>query len=598
MTLAAEPINRPTPRHTPLDVDGWTQRISILLLLAVIGLLIVAPLAVMVVRSLTDDAGGFVGIRNFIACFGDAEILQSLGNTLILGIATMTATVLLAFPFAYAVSCTQIPLRKTLLIASMLPIYAPTMLYGLGLYSLFGNQGLLTTGLFGRVPLHVNLYIHGMVGIILAEVLACFPPVVLILCVSLSHRDRRLYEAAASMGVSGFRVLRSITLPLCKAGLISAAAVAFMLSTTDYGAPEMLAEKTNVLALDIAIRALGIGQKSDHAIGAVISLMLLVPTVGASIVQMAMRRRQAAALSARSVPMQPDRNPPRDALLLLYCLLVIACILTVTAAPVVISLARSWPYSLYPASQLSHISGPAFTLANFNFDRIGQATGGGMNAYWTSLQVAALTAIAGTAFSFLAAYLVEKTRVLSQLRHLARSIAVIPLGLPGMVLGLAFVLIFNPLKWGPVPNPVAGLYGTLALLVICNSIHYLGVSFLTASTAVAQLDGEFEQVAASMAVPTWRLFLRVTLPICLPAILEIAIYYFVSAMTTVSAVMFLVSVRTPLASVAIINLKDAGNLEPAAAMAVLILLSNIVLHAAVEPVLRSLRHRTQRWQAV
>jgi len=596
MTAQATAVDRAVASRSVVDLDSWMQRIAIFLLFGLLAFLILAPLAVMLVRSLTDDAGSFVGIRNFITCLSDAEILQSLRNTVILGVETMVTTVMLAFPFAYAVSCTRMPFRRLLLILCMLPIYAPTMLYGLGLYSLFGNQGLLTTGLFGRLPVHVELYIHGLVGIVLAEVLACFPPAVLILTVSLSHRDRRLYEAAASMGVSSFRVLRSITLPLCRAGLISAGAVAFMLSTTDYGAPEMLAEKTNVLALDIAVRALGIGQKSDHAIGAVISLMLLVPTLIASLVQMAMRRKQSAALSARSVHMHPDQRPVLDRLLLVYCLAIVSCILLVTCSPMAVALARNWPYSLYPAAQTARLKGSVFTLDHFSFDSIGAATGGGISAYWTSLQVAAWTAIAGTAFSFMAAYLVEKTSVLRRLRRAAHAIAVIPLGLPGMVLGLAFVLMFNPLKWGPVPNPFAGLYGTIALLVLCNSIHYLGVSFLTASTAVAQLDPEFEQVANSMAVPNWRLFLRVTLPICLPAILEIGIYYFVSAMTTVSAVIFLVSVRTPLASVAIVSLKDDGNLEAAAAMAMLVLLSNILLRAAAEPLFRYLRFRTQRWQ--
>jgi iron(III) transport system permease protein len=570
--------------------------LAILSILAAMGLFILAPLAVMLFRSFTDDGGRFVGLDHFIAYFRNRALRQSLGNTFILGLVTMTATLLLAFPFAYAVSCTLMPMRKLFAVLCMLPLYAPTMLYGIGLYSLFGNQGLLTTGLFGRTQLHVNLYIHGLTGIILCEVLATIPPAVLVLVVSLSHRDRRLYEAAASMGASTFRVFRVITLPMCTGALISAAAIAFMISTTDYGAPEMLAEKTNFMALDIAVKALGVGQPSDHAMGAVISLVLVVPTVIASAVQMMMRTQQSAAVSARSVPMPPTRVPVIDWLLFLYCALVTGAILLVTLSPLVLSFARNWPYSLYPATGGSHFKGPAFTLSNYNFDQIGQATGGGMNAYWTSLIVAGLTAIFGTAISFTSAYLIDKSRVFAGLRRFARAVAIIPLGLPGLVLGLSFVLIFNPVKWGPFLNPTSMLYNTVALLVICNVVHYLGVSFLAASAAVSQLDAEFEQVATSMAVPTWRVFVQVTVPICLPAILEIAIYYFVSAMTTVSAVIFLVSVKTPLASVAIINLKDAGNLEPAAAMAVLVLLSNVIVRAAAEPALRYLRHRTKRWE--
>jgi iron(III) transport system permease protein len=597
MSAATPALPLRTRRRWRLNLDSWTQRTALIVLILAMGLFILAPLMVLIVQAITNDSSSFVGIQNFMVFFASSGLRNSLQNTLVLGTATMLVTVLLAFPFAYAIACTRMPLRKLLAVLCMLPLYAPTMLYGIGLYGLFGNQGILTTGFFGRIHLHLLLDIHGLTGIIIAEALATFPPAVLILVVSLSHRDRRFYDAAESMGVSPFRTFWCVTFPMCRAGLVSAAMIAFVLSTTDYGAPEMLAEKTNVLALDIAIKALGIGQKSDHAMGAVISLVLIIPTVIATAVQFSMRRKMYAALTAKSVVMTPQVSPARDWLFFTYCVFVTAIILLITLCPMVISFSSSWPYSLYPRGGFSHFTGPGFTLANFDFDKIGRATGGGMDAYFNSLVVAALTAIAGTAVTFTAAYLVAKSQVLPIIRQGAKVIAAIPLGLPGMVLGLAFVLIFNPLKWGPFPNPTAGLYGTFALLVIVNVVHYLGVSFLTATAAVSQLDAEFEQVAASMAVPLWRVFMRVAVPICTPAILEIAVYYFVSAMTTVSAVMFLVSVRTPLASVAIINLKDAGDLEPAAAMAMMILLSNLVVRAAAEPVIRTLRPRAERWRA-
>jgi iron(III) transport system permease protein len=596
MTAAPAPmlVDR---RSRRIDFDAWMQRVALIALLLLLGLFILAPLCVMIVRSFTNDDNAFIGLTNFINYFSSAALRQSLLNTFIIGIATMLITVLLAFPYAYAITASRIPFRKLFFVLSLLPLYGPSMLYGIGFSTLFGNQGLLATGCFGRWPIHIHLYIHGLVGIILSEVLATFPPAVLVLTVSLTHRDRRLYEAAESMGVRGWRVFQSVTLPSCLFALISAASIAFVLSTTDYGAPVMLAEKTNVLALDIATKVMGIGQKGDHGMGAVISLVLLAPTVLATLVEMLMRRKQSAALNARSVPMSPTHAPLRDALLLVYCMLIVGMILVVTAAPVLFSLVGNWPYSITPRTGRFVYHGAAFTLDHFNFEQIGQATGGGMTAFYNSLLVAAITAVTGTAFAFFTAYLIGKTRVFQPLRAFARAIAMIPLGLPGMVLGLAYVLIFSPRNWGPLPNPAGALYNTLAILVISNIVHYLGVSFLTASTALAQIDQEFEQVAASMSVPLWRLLLRVTLPICTPAILEIAVYYFVSAMTTVSAVFFLCSASNPLAAAAVVNLEDAGNQQAAAAMAVLILLSNVLIRLAAEPVLRYARYHTQRYTA-
>ena len=237
------------------------------------------------------------------------------------------------------------------------------MLFGLGIYSLFGTNGILNSGLFYHLNHHPTFDIGGVAGITLAEVLATFPPAVLVLVVALSQRDKRLYDAAQSMGASAYRIFTRITLPGCLFGLISAASIAFVLSTTDYGAPEMLAKKTHVLALDIGDRALSIDP--DHSTSAVINIVLLLPTVIASALQLWMQRKQSAALTAKSVPMAPERNVLRDSsLLLTFCTLVATGILLVTAAAGLLAMAHRWPYSLYPQS-IYPSRGGAFTFKNF-----------------------------------------------------------------------------------------------------------------------------------------------------------------------------------------------------------------------------------------
>jgi iron(III) transport system permease protein len=121
------------------------------------------------------------------------------------------------------------------------------------------------------------------------------------------------------------------------------------------------------------------------------------------------------------------------------------------------------------------------------------------------------------------------------------------------------------------------------------------VGFLTATTALKQLDREFEAVSQSMAVPFYTTFLRVTVPVCLPAILEIAMYYFVNSMATVSGVIFLYSADLPMASVAVANMDDAGDVASAAAMSVLIVLVNVVARIGYGLLTRGLQKRTQAW---
>ena len=199
--------------------------------------------------------------------------------------------------------------------------------------------------------------------------------------------------------------------------------------------------------------------------------------------------------------------------------------------------------------------------------------GGGWKSYWNSLKLGALTALFGTTLVFTGAYLVEKTPRFAAVRIMAQFLALLPLAVPGLVLGLGYIFFFNARH-----NPLNFIYGTMTILVICTISHFYSVAHLTAVTALKQIDNEFETVSASLRVPVWRTFFRVTLPVGLPAVLDIALYLFVNAMTTVSALVFLYSPDTTLAAIAVLNMDDAGDIAPAAAMATL-----IILHIGGDP---------------
>jgi iron(III) transport system permease protein len=205
--------------------------------------------------------------------------------------------------------------------------------------------------------------------------------------------------------------------------------------------------------------------------------------------------------------------------------------------------------------------------------------------------MAAYTALVGTAFIFLQAYLVEKLKGFQWLKTSFHLLAILPLAVPGLVLGLAYIFFFNA-----PGNPLHGIYATMAILVLCTIAHFYTVCHLTAITALKQIDPEFESVSSSLKVPQFLTFWRVSLPVCLPAVLDIAIYLFVNAMTTVSAVVFLYSYQTMLASVAVLNMDDAGDIAPAAAMGVMIMLTCIVAKLLQWLVSRGLLQRTQRWR--
>jgi len=376
------------------------------------------------------------------------------------------------------------------------------------------------------------------------------------------------------MRASRARIFFTVTLPGCRYGLISAAFVVFTLTITDFGAPKVVGGGYNVLATDIYKQVIG---QQNFQMGAVVSVVLLAPAVLAFAVDRLVQRKQVALLSARAVPYEPKPNRPLDLALFGFCALVALAILTVIGTAAYASFVQYWPYNL------------SMTLHNYRFDLF---DGGGWEAYRNSIEMAAWTAVVGTSVVFTGAYLVEKGRGFRVGRVLFQLLAMLPLAVPGMVLGLAYIFFFNAPN-----NPLNFLYGTMAILVISTIAHFYTVSHLTAVTALKQMDPEFESVAASLKQPFWRTFGRVTVPVCLPAILDISIYLFVNAMTTVSAVVFLYSVDTQLASVAVLNMDDAGDIAPAAAMAMMIVYTSAgvrLLHAVLTA---GVKRRTQAWRS-
>lgn len=307
-----------------------------------------------------------------------------------------------------------------------------------------------------------------------------------------------------------------------------------------------------------------------------VGIILIVPAVIAFFVDRAARRRQSAMLSARAVPYIPKPERRRDLALLLFVSATAFAVVAPYAIAVWGSFVRYWPYNL------------SLTLNNYHFANVEP---GGWVPYGNSLMMAALTAIAGSALVFVGAYLIEKIKAFPHLRGFAQFLAMLPMAVPGLVLGLGYVFFFNA-AW----NPLGFLYGTLAILVMNSIAHFYTVGHIAALTSLKQLDGEFEAVSASLKVPFWSTLRRVTGPICMPAILDIAVYLFVNAMTTVSAVIFLYGADTKLASIAIVHMDEAGSVASAAAMATVIMATAIavkLMHIGLDKLVFS---RLQRWR--
>ena len=506
------------------------------------------------------------GLDNYRHYFATPALTHSIYNSLYIASLSTVITVAIAFGLAYALTRSAMPLKGCIRLLVMVPILVPSLLPGIALVYLFGNQGVIKELLFGQS-------IYGPIGIVIGSVFFTLPHAFIIIQTALAISDARLYEAAASLRASRWRIFWTVTVPGARYGLISAAFVVFNLVITDFGLPKVIGGQYNVLAVDIYKQVIG---QQNFEMGAVVSVILLIPALIAFSIDRLVQRRQVALLSARSVAYQPLPNRTFDGLCLGYCVLVAVFILGLLGMCQYAALIKFWPYDL------------SFSLNNYNFDLM---DGGGWASYWNSIELGLWTALLGTGVIFCGAYLVEKMNRFHIGRGLFQLLAMMPMAIPGMVLGLAYIFFFNEPS-----NPLHGIYATMAILVMCTVAHFYTVGHLTALTALKQMDREFESVSASLRQPVWRLFAVVTVPVCLPAVLDISIYMFVNAMTTVSAVVFLYSPDTALASVAVLNMDDAGDIAPAAAMGMMIFYTNAIARLIHLALSRGLVRRTQAWR--
>ena len=524
------------------------------------------PMYAILSKSFENKDGAFIGFENYYSYFENSSLVYSIYNSLFISIVTMIITVSLAFVFAYALTKSCMTGKGVFRSIAMIPILVPSLLSGISLIYLFGKQGILRELLMGYE-------IYGPIGIIIAEVFYTFPHALLIIVIALSIGDARLYEAAKVLRSKSIRTFFTVTLPSAKYGVISAAFVVFTLVITDFGIPKVIGGNYNVLAVDVYKQVIG---QQNFEMGAVVSMVLILPALLAFAVDRIVQRKQVAILTSRSVVHEPSKNKVFDGIMFAYCSIIAFLILTILGMALYASLVTFWPYNL------------TLSLKNYQFDLM---DGGGWDSYYNSIRMACYTAFFGTIVVFAGAYFVEKSRSLKTGRSILHLLSMMPMAIPGLVLGLAYIFFFNH-----PDNPLNFLYGTMAILVICTITHFYTVSHLTALTSLKQIDNEFEHVSSSLKQPFYKTFFRVTVPISLPAIFEIGIYFFVNAMTTVSAVVFLYSSKTTLASVAVLNMDDAGDIAPAAAMGMMIFYTNAAVRIGYVIITKKILVRFQNWR--
>ena len=376
-------------------------------------LFLVLPLGALISKSLQNKDGEFIGLTNYNLYLQEPALFQSLYNSLFVAICSTVIVVVLAFLFSYALTRTCMPFKGFFKLVALIPLLSPSILAAIALVYWFGNQGVLKEVLLGKS-------IYGPIGIIMASVYWTFPHALIILTTSLSLSDSRLYEAADVLKTSKLRAFFTITIPGARYGIISTAFVIFTQVFTDFGVPKVIGGNYNVLATDIYKEVVGM---QNFQMGAVISMVLLVPAMIAFFIDRYSRKKQISLLTARSVVFKPKKHFKVDMIMLGFCSALALIIILMIGMAQFGAIVKYWPYNLN------------FTLKNYDF----QVAGLGWDSFYNSVELSFYTAIFGTIIIFVGSYLIEKLRINEGYRNTVQFFALMPMAVPGLVLGLAYI---------------------------------------------------------------------------------------------------------------------------------------------------------------
>ena len=522
--------------------------------------ILVCPLYSLFSKAFLAADGTFVGLENYIEYFSTPSLSVSIGNTINVSVSTALISTILGFVYAYGLTRTNIKGKQFFRYTALIPLFLPTVVHGLSLVYLFGTQGVIT-------DMGWDIELYGRTGIILSEIIYTFPQAFLMFYIAFRYTDGRLYDAAETMGCGNLKKFRYITMPSVKYTLINCLFVCFTLAFTDFGAPKVVGGSYNVLATDIYKQVAG---QFDMNMGAVVGTLLLIPAIISFGIDRLTSRGADDSISSKASTLKIKKSVSRDLVFYIVCGGMSLCLFIMVGVLFMGAFTEYYPYKM------------GFTFEHFSFSE----STGGIQSFINSIVMSLLTAVLGTIFVFVYAYLIERSKSSRVLKNIGRLLSSVPLALPGMVIGLSFIFFFNSKS-----NPLNFIYGTVIILVLANIVHFYSVPFVTASSALKKHDRDYENVADSMKIPAWKSFTKVIVPLSLPAILEIFLYYLMNSMVTVSAVVFLYSAQFKVASIAITHMEEAGDIAQAAAMSLLILLVNIIARGLYEIVVYKIRKK-------
>ena len=539
---------------------------------ALVGLFTLYPLSRLFLHAFLDSAGN-LSLTALLARLASSKVWGYDGivwNTMQLGLMTASAATLLGFCFVLIVTRTQLRARRLLSVLSILPMITPPFVIGLALILLFGRSGAMNALLEWGFGLRPTRWIYGLPGVWLAQTLALTPVAYLVLVGIAEGISPALEEAAQTLRASPMRTFGTITLPLMMPGIANAFLIVFIESLADFGNPLLLGGNLEVLSTAIYFAVVGVQQDPGRA--SVLAVILLAFSLALFLIQ----RRLLAGRSFVTVGGKGDgglRTPlPRSVVAVTAGLALPWAALAVVIYLMIFTGGFFEKWGLNHALTLRHYL-TAFGIAVENGKLFW--TGGAWSSFSTTLMIALTAAPLTAAFGLAVAYLLDRQRFAG--KRAFEFMAMLNFAVPGTVVGIAYILAFNA---PPIELAYTGL-----ILVACFVFRDMTTSMRAGLAALSQIDPSLDEASATLRAGTFVTVRRVILPLIRPAVVAALVVSFISAMTSISAVIFLTSPRFDMATVNIVGRAEVGEYGYATAYAsvliVLMVLAVILIRVLV-----------------
>jgi len=477
--------------------------------------------------------------ENINTVFSSAQFLPMLKNSVVTTLIATAISISLSFALAWLLNRSNVKFKSLFVVLFTLPMLIPSISHGMGLVFLFGDNGIVTN------TLGINIGLYGYTGIVMGSVLYSFPVSFLMFNDSFQYEDFTIYEAASVLGMSKFRQFLSITLPSMRRTIVSAILAVFTMIFTDYGVSLMTGGTDVTLPVYMYNEVIG---GMNFSGGAVIGVVLLLPAMVAFIMDLKNSGINASG-STVTKKFLIEKNVKRDVAVYIIFAIVLFLLCLPVFAFALLSFVKQYPVDM-----------------SFSLDTAKKLFASGLGQdFINSVAIALLTSLFGTCLSYFSAYVTARSKK-SIPNGVLHFISMLSLAVPGIVLGLSFVLTFKSMPF----------YGTIFILVIVNIAHFFSSPYLLAYNSLSKFNPNLEDVADTLGISRMKLLFSVYIPGTRATIVEMYSYFFVNAMITISAVSFLINFRTTPLSLLIPQLESQSFIEGTAMVSLMILVINLL----------------------